>query len=275
MHQITVITVCYHSTDILPGLIASVPEDVPVVLVNNSQDDAERIAAFDGGRVQVIHAGENLGFGAGCNLGAEVATTPYLLFLNPDAMLMESAIDALLRAAAEHPEASAFNPYLSDETGKLRNKRSSILLPMGRIEAAVFAKGGDVPVLTGAALMVRRDAFDAVGGFDERIFLYHEDDDIALRLADHGPLRIVADAKVLHRGGHGSGDRVGSAGLKAYHMGRSRLYSLRKHGRPYARGRSIALAVGQLLSPTTWLSRRKRVKQMEFLRGILSVKGTN
>jgi GT2 family glycosyltransferase len=272
MADVTIITVCYHSGAVLPGLLETIPAGPPVIWVNNTQDDAEEIAALASDRVTVIQNDCNVGFGAACNFGAARATTEYLLFLNPDTRLSPGALDALMAAAHAHPDASAFNPILHDDRGRIRNKRSSILLPRGeRLSRAAVQRDGEVPVLIGAALLVRRRLFEQVCGFDPNIFLYHEDDDLALRLAEHGPLRIVGDATVTHSAGHGSGDRTASAAIKAYHMGRSRIYTLRKHGRPFAFPRSVARALVQLAAPTTWFLRRKRVKQWHFLRGILSV----
>lgn len=269
MKDLTVIIVCYNSSSILPNLLASLPNNVAVTLVNNTPNDRLDHLASDW--VQIITPGRNVGFGVACNLGASNVGTQYILFLNPDTRLQSGAIDALMQSAKDHPEASAFNPVLTDSDGKLHNKRRSILLPRGhRLSAQAVQCDGVVPVLTGAALMVRADAFFQAGKFDSAIFLYHEDDDLSIRLKALGPLRIVGAAQVIHEGGHGSGDRIASASIKAFHMGQSRVYALRKHNRPMPLLRSLGRATLQLLSPTTWLSRRKRTKQVHFLRGILS-----
>jgi GT2 family glycosyltransferase len=269
MHDLTIIIVCYNSSSILPGLLASVPKNVAVILVNNSPNDRLDHLASD--LVRIIISDKNVGFGVACSLGASNVSTQYILFLNPDTRLQSDAIDALMQGAKNHPGASAFNPVLTDSDGKIRNKRRSVLLPRGhRLSAQAVQCDGIVPVLTGAALMVRTDAFFQVGGFDSAIFLYHEDDDLSIRLGALGPLRIVEAAKVKHEGGHGSGDRIASASIKAFHMGQSRVYAMRKHNRPMPFLRSLGRATLQLLSPTTWLSRRKRTKQVHFLRGILS-----
>lgn len=274
MHDITIIVVCYNSSSILPGLLASLPNNIAVTLVNNSPED--RLDHFASDWVRVITPDRNLGFGVGCNLGASNVSTPYILFLNPDTRPQSGAIDALMQSAKDHPDASAFNPVLTDSDGKLRNKRRSVLLPRGhRLSAQEVQCDGVVPVLTGAALMVRTDAFFQVGGFDPAIFLYHEDDDLTIRLEALGQLRVVGAAKIKHEGGYGSGDRVASASIKAFHMGQSRVYAMRKHHRPMPLLRSLGWATLQLLSPATWISRRKRTKQINFLRGILSAPWTS
>ena len=273
MHDVTIVIVCYNSSSILPELLASLPNSVAVTLVNNSPND--QLDQFASDWVKVITLDKNVGFGVGCNLGASNVSTRYILFLNPDTRLQSGAIDAFMQSANDHPEASAFNPVLTDSDGKLRNKRRSVLLHRGhRLSAQAAQVDGDVPVLTGAALMVRADAFFQTGGFDPEIFLYHEDDDLSIRLKALGPLRIVGAAKVKHDGGHGSGDRTASASIKAFYMGQSRVYAMRKHKRSMPLLRSIAQATLQLLSPSTWISRRKRTKQIHFLRGILSAPST-
>jgi GT2 family glycosyltransferase len=130
-----------------------------------------------------------------------------------------------------------------------------------------------LPVLSGAAFFVRRAAFEAVGGFDPAIFLYHEDDDLSLRLkAECGRLMFIAGAQVTHQGGGSSVRSPDVAALKAWHMGRSRVYAMRRHDRPLAFVQALTSAVWQLMSPLLLLSRRKRAKQVAFLRGVWSAR---
>ncbi|MEM6578914.1 MAG: glycosyltransferase family 2 protein, partial [Pseudomonadota bacterium] len=128
-----------------------------------------------------------------------------------------------------------------------------------------------VPVLNGAAFFVRKAAFDSVGGFDERIFLYHEDDDLSLRLAQGvGDLMFVRTAEVTHQAGHSTVRSPETAALKAYHMGRSRVYATRKHEQPFAGTQAVLSALLQAINPVNLLSARKRSKQIAFLKGVLS-----
>lgn len=271
--RITVVTVAHDSLDVLPAMLASLPEGVPAVIVDNASRDAEALAELARRHpARLIRNEDNAGFGVACNAGAAEATTEFLLFLNPDARLGPGALGALMRAADAHPEASAFNPAITDGRGRPYFKRGSVLLPASaRLPAGRPGADREVPVLTGAAFFVRRGAFEAVGGFDPAIFLYHEDDDLALRLrAAAGPLRFVAGAHVRHEAGTSTRRTPASAAFKAYHMGRSRVYAARKHGLPGAGGRALASALGQLASPLTVLSARRRAKQAAFLRGVLS-----
>ncbi|MGL4311954.1 MAG: glycosyltransferase family 2 protein [Paracoccaceae bacterium] len=272
---VTIIAVCYNSMAVLPAMLASVSEGVAVVLVDNASTDAEAlrdVAERYGARL--IRNDENRGFGVACNQGAAVATTEFLLFLNPDAELGDGALEALVAAARHYPAASAFNPRIAEADGSPYFKRKSHMMPRREWMRRGWPEAdSEVTVLSGAALFVRRKDFEAVGGFDPQIFLYHEDDDLSLRLRhQRGPIMFVRDALVRHVGGGSSVRSPEVAALKAWHMGQSRVYACRKHGMPYAFGRAFLGAVVQLISPLALISARKRAKQIAFLKGVLSAR---
>ncbi|PHP64898.1 glycosyl transferase [Zhengella mangrovi] len=269
----TIVTVAYKSAAVLPAMLSSIPAGVPVVVVDNaSADDSGRIAREAG--ATVVRLDRNEGFGRGCNAGAAVAETEFLFFLNPDAALEPGALDALEAAADAAPGACAFNPRITVPSGSSEFKRRSVLLPPDRwMERGVPEGDADVPVLSGAALFCRRSAFEAVGGFDPAIFLYHEDDDLSLRLArDCGRLRFVAGAHVRHQAGHSAGRNAAVSRFKGYHMARSRVYAQGRHGvgKPWLI--SLAGAVGGLLAPHNLLSARRRAKHIGQVAGIWSAR---
>lgn len=273
---VTVVTVAYNSSHVIARMLASVPTGVPTTVVDNRSADLERLREICGQHgAALVESDRNLGFGAGCNLGAESANAEWLLFLNPDAELAPDAIDRLMAAADRYPAAAAMNPRLILPDGSQYFMRRSYLLP----KSAWLPRGSpkadrEVTVLCGAAMMVRASAFARVGGFDARMFLYHEDDDLSIRLAStEGTLMFIRDAVVRHGGGASSGDPAKVAAFKAWHMGRSRVYGAVKHGRPFARSRGIAHALLQLCSPAVAFSHRKRAKQMGYLRGCISALG--
>ncbi|MCZ0812591.1 MAG: glycosyltransferase family 2 protein [Pseudomonadota bacterium] len=271
--RVTVVTVAHNSLAVLPAMLASLPQGARTVIVDNASQDGAALAGLaDQHGARLIRNKDNLGFGAACNIGASGTITEFLFFLNPDARLAPDALHALVTAADNHPEASAFNPAITDGRGRPYFKRASVLLPRtDKLAPGWPETDRELPVLTGAAFFVRRTAFEAMGGFDSEIFLYHEDDDLALRLkAGAGPLRFVRAAHVTHDAGNSTVRSPASAAFKAFHMGRSRVYATRKHGLPGAGRKALASALLQLLSPLTLLSARKRAKQTAFLRGILS-----
>lgn len=269
LRDVTVVSVCYHSDGVIGGMVASVPQETPIVLVDNGGglDDA----CLDGRVVRIVRLAANEGFGRGCNAGAAVATTRWLLFLNPDARLEKGALEALLSAAKRNPKASAFNPRMANSDGSAYFKRRSYLLAREDFSRRGWPGADcDVPVLSGAALFVSKAAFDTVGGFDPEIFLYHEDDDLSLRLKALGPLMHVHDSVVVHAQGRSSERSAEIAYLKAFHMARSRIYAGKKHGRPWPGLSAFVSSLTMLMNPTNLFSPRRRAKALGFLRGTLS-----
>jgi N-acetylglucosaminyl-diphospho-decaprenol L-rhamnosyltransferase len=271
--RITVVTVCYNSMAVLPAMLASVPAGTPVVLVDNSPNadpELPDLAATRG--ATLIRNDRNLGFGTACNIGAARAATEFLLFLNPDVTLSGSTLEHLTQALDRFPAASAANPRIAHADGSPFFRRRSLLIPRSEwLPRGWPPETREVPTLSGAALIVRKSAFDAVGGFDPDIFLYHEDDDLSVRLRATGLLLFVREALVTHLGGSSTTRSAETAAFKAFHMGQSRVHVARKHGIALARSRAVASALLQLAVPTAWVSRRRRAKQWALLRGTLGL----
>lgn len=272
--RVTVVTVTYNSGRILPDMLASLPKAVPVLVVDNGSDDADlvaKIARSAGARFVGNKA--NLGFGRACNLGAGLAKTEFVFFVNPDVTLHSDAVEELLLAADRYPSASAFNPAMDSKRGREMFRRSSVLVPRNEWMQRGWPRGdSEVVVLSGAALLVRKACFDLVGGFDINIFLYHEDDDLSLRLRKKcGPVMFIRAARVRHSSGRSSPRTADIAALKAWHMGQSRVYVARKHDVPRAFHGALASAFLQIISPLTVLSVRKRAKHIAFLKGVLGL----
>ena len=272
--DVTIVSVCYNSAGVLAGMLDSLPAQTPVILVDNASNDSEALEelAHEYG-AKILYNKQNTGFGRACNQGAAQAQTPFLLFLNPDARLHDGALHSLLKAAEKYSSAVGFNPRLQGPAGKAQFKRRSKLLPRSQWMARGWPDADcTVPVLSGAALFVRAEDFRAVGGFDPGIFLYHEDDDLSLRLKTRrGRLMFVHDAVVEHFEGSSSARTPQSAAFKAYHLARSAIYTKRKHKRPVPLLSTLAEALQKLASPPMLLSARKRAQALGFLKGALSM----
>ncbi|MBL9055936.1 MAG: glycosyltransferase family 2 protein [Rhodobacteraceae bacterium] len=251
--DVTVITVAYHSLAVLPAMAGSLPPGVPLVVVDNAGEAG--LADWAAGQgVRLIPSPGNIGFGRGCNLGAAEVTTGFLLFLNPDARLHPGCLATLLDAARRHPAAVAFGPTLTDATGRISYKRLTDLSPTDRFAPAQPPqRETEMPVLSGAALLVRRSAFQAVGGFDPAIFLYYEDDDLSLRLrAACGPLVLVPSARVTHQPGSSTPRSPALSWQRGYHLSRSYIHAARKHGLPLPRVLGWIKALGFCLERQAW-----------------------
>lgn len=269
----TIITVSYNSAAELPEMLASIPAGTPTIIVDNASADRAALQNLcDRFSVQLLLSPENVGFGRGCNLGAAVATTEFLLFLNPDATLMPDTLALLEDAADRYPTASAMNPRITNADGSAFFKRRSALMPNSETMPRGWPAGDqEVTVLVGAAFFVRRTDFDAVGGFDPAIFLFHEDDDLARCLRrDRGPLMFIHGAVVRHIGGRTTDDSPASAGFKAWHMARSRVYAARKHQQPLVFTKALLFALRNLLAPDMPFSARRRAKNWGYFKGVLS-----
>ncbi|MFN2633443.1 MAG: glycosyltransferase family 2 protein [Thermoanaerobaculia bacterium] len=199
-----------------------------VVVDNDSKDRVGDLLGDEVPRARVVVASSNAGYGAGCNRGARETVAPYLLFLNSDARVAPGAVAALVRALEEDKGAAAAGPRLSYPDGRPQPSITRLPTPW-RIfcessGAAALARGrgflrghtrtredharfGSVEALMGAALLVRRSAFDQAGGFDEAFFLYAEETDLLARLRKNG-WRILYEpaASVIHVGGASAGD---------------------------------------------------------------------
>lgn len=273
--RVTIVTVTYNSTGVLPDMVASVPQETLLVIVDNASGDRDQLRRIVASRLKatrLIENERNLGFGAACNKGAKQANTEFLLFLNPDAALASDTLRKLIEAAERHPDATAFNPRILDKRGKTVVKRRSDLVNHSLwLPKNELTKDTVVPVLSGAALFVRRSAFEAVGGFDSKIFLFFEDDDLSLRLSrSQGHLVYVADAVVHHSGGASSGGSLKSEDIKNWHWGYSQIYTTRKHGMRYNCYFSILKTGLRTLSPAMVFSSRRRKKYFARFSGMIA-----
>jgi len=270
--DISVVSVCYNSADIVREMLKSVPANTNIILVDNgSQDVAELEPIAETNGATLVKNTNNVGFGVACNQGAELADTEFVFFLNPDTVLTSETLAGLVRAARKHPDCVAFNPLIIDPQGKASLKRRSVLIPKRDwLPRGLLEKDTIVPILSGAAFFVRKSDFDSVGGFDPEIFMYHEDDDLSLRLrSDRGNLMVAAGARVTHTPGTSTVRAVEVSKIKAFGMGKSRIYTARKHNVPFGELRAVLQAVLQLFS-ISMFSSRKRAKNIAFFRGVMS-----
>lgn len=235
-HDITAVVVTYNSAAVLPGCLSSLKAaGVNAIVVDNgSTDDSVAIAAATG--ASVIRNDDNQGYGRANNTGVRAAASNYVLICNPDASVSAEAIAALMIAARTYPEAGLYAPRIIEPDGREYFKTTSFLNPgLNPGPKASESPVGDVctPMVQGSCLMMRRDLFLGMGGFDENIFLYYEDDDLCRRLSDHKRAIVyVADAEVGHLRGGSSAPRPGLIALCRFHQSWSKVYVARKYGLP-------------------------------------------
>ena len=181
--------------------------DELLVVDNASRDGTAGAARGVSRRVRVVEQGANLGFAEGCHVGAAASSAPLLLFLNPDAVALPGCLAALRSVAAERPDWGAWQALVTMQGGAAINTAGNVthFLGMGwagrcgRPVADAPAHAEDVSFASGAALVVRREAWEALGGFESRYFMYGEDLDLCLRLRLAGwRVGIAPRAQVEH-----------------------------------------------------------------------------
>ncbi|MCP4536826.1 MAG: glycosyltransferase family 2 protein [Chloroflexi bacterium] len=192
--QTSVIIVAYNSGDLLRDCVASIRSTrstVEIVVVDNASTDGavERVKA-EFPSIRAVRSERNTGFGAGNNLGTRCAKGTFLVFLNPDAIVTDGWLEAMVRPLAEDSSIGLVTPKVllqnnSDRinvTG-LNVHLSGISMCRGLGDSRVaFDEATLVAAISGVAFAVRREVFEAVGGFDKDFFLYMEDVDLSLRV---------------------------------------------------------------------------------------------
>jgi GT2 family glycosyltransferase len=277
--RVAVVIVNYQSYDELHSCLASVEQlcgAVSVVVVDHATNEAaaDRLSErFPD--VRVIRKPGNDGFAVGVNRGVRETAAPFLLLLNPDCVLDPKACCDLADWLEAHPQVGVAGPRIRNADGTVQpsarkfpnlttaiagrsswltrvlpnNPLSSWNLPARDDSAAPV----DVDWVSGACMLVRREAFDAIDGMDEGFFLYWEDADFCRRLKTAGwRTMYVPTAGATHIGGRSS-RHAADASLEAFHRSAYRLFT--KH----------AEGAAQLLRPVVFLGLKLRLALMKRL----------
>jgi len=262
--RVDVVVVAYRSGGCLRRCVEPLcgHEGLSVFVADNGCPDDSTATVADL-PVEIVRMGSNRGFAAACNAAAARGDAEAVLFLNPDAEISVDAIETLYGSLFADADCGACGPAVRDAAGTLspsvrRDPRVRTafaealyvhhLVPHARWASELVLNGYDerhrAEWLSGAALCVRRSAFEQIAGFDERFFLYSEDADLCARLRAAG-FAVVFDpaAVALHEGG-ASAPAPGQAALKAH--ARVRYARLHAHGARYACFR-IAFVLYELL----------------------------
>jgi N-acetylglucosaminyl-diphospho-decaprenol L-rhamnosyltransferase len=262
--DVTAIVVTFDSAHALPECLGALrSEGVPVIVVDNASTD-HTVAVAEGQGARVIRNARNEGYGRANNVGAKAAETEFILIVNPDCTVDPGAVAALVDAARRYPDAAFFAPQIVEPSGRIFYQPRSLLAsyltnPKGKL---VLPEGeACAPFFSGACFLIRREFFLRLGGFDDNIFLFYEDDDLCRRVADAGSALIyVPQAVVRHGRGRSSGEKRGRIFTSRWHQAWSRAYVSRKYGLPNpAPGMAANNALKTLAASLTF--RRKLVER--------------
>ena len=221
MADVAVVVVTYDALPWLERCLASTSPHPTVVVDHGSTDGTLDVARrFD--HVRVVEQ-ENAGVGAGWNRGLAETTEPWVLLLNADAWVLGGGVLRLVEFGDAHAEAALVGPKLLNPDGTLQRSARGFptpwrltteyfflrkLAPRSRALNAFYAANWDhasvreVEWLNGAAMLVRREAVDQVGGLDEAFFMFNEESDWQFRMRERGwRVLFFPEAQVVHVGG--------------------------------------------------------------------------
>lgn len=277
---VLVVTVTYNTGQTLIPFLESLStasvEPLTVVIVDNASRDLslERSLAAAHGAV-LLELADNRGYGGGVTAGVDAhgADADYVLITNPDVSFSPGAIDELVRAAEGAADVGSVGPRILDADGtvypsarNLPSLRTGVghalfgrIWPSNpwsvsyRAERDYGTQSRDAGWLSGACLLVRKSAYDAVRGFDPRFFMYFEDVDLGARLGKSGWRNLyVPTATVTHTGAHSTSNSAKR--MERAHHSSAYLYLADKYSAWYLAPVRALLRIG-LAARSWWVSR--------------------
>jgi len=274
-----VVTVSYGSEGVLDGFLASLEgaslSELQVVVADNRPDAGGPVRELtERYGVAYLPMSANLGYGGAMNAAVRSLPSdiPWVLVSNPDIEIHPGAIDELVRVGESDARIGAVGPLVETDGEIYPSARAIPSLRMG-LGHALFAniwpsnpwsrqyhsdnerppRERDAGWLSGSCLLIRREAFDAVGGFDDRFFMYFEDVDLGYRLSKAGwRNRYAPSATVMHSGAH-STDEHSTKMVLVHHESAYRFLSSKYRGWYLA---PVRLAVRVGLSTRAYLVTR-------------------
>jgi N-acetylglucosaminyl-diphospho-decaprenol L-rhamnosyltransferase len=217
--MISAVVITYNSAGCIADCLTSIRRTLPdaeiVVVDNNSNDRTVDVATATSDGVRLIELKENVGFGRACNVGAGAAERPLVLFLNPDTRVGEIDRDGFARLITRRPF-GLMAPAFDDESERRRvdshwlpeliSHAAGMLRPRDwRPPRVRHSRDGERAWVGAAMLLVARDEFLTLGGFDARFFLYYEDRDLSRRYRESGfPVETTVALRGTHQGGASS-----------------------------------------------------------------------
>ena len=238
-----------------PGLVAR------VVVVDNASTDGSLDGLPPGLPLEVVRNDANEGFARACNQGAARGAAPYVLFLNVDACATAPALRAPVAWLEAHPSDAVAGVQLTDAAGRVSatcgrlprpahvvlrslglDRLAPRLVPPHIMTDWAHDETRRVEHVMGAFLVIRRAVFEAVGGFDERFFVFYDDLDLARRVAEAGHgIVYLTSARAVH-----TGERAQSpSAVRLYYSQRAKIAYVHKH---FGRAAGAAAAAATLVA---------------------------
>ena len=272
--DVSIIIVSYNSANCIRDCLASVRAqqgvDHEIIVVDNaSADGTVSVLRGLGPDIHLVANEKNMGFGWACNQGFAVSRGQYVYLLNPDAQLVGSEVLACLcRELADHPRWGLAGTCILSASGQPKGPPNHEYPGQNRTSSDFSHLPGQISWVIGASMFLRRQAYEAVGGFDLNFFLYGEDTDFCLRLRQQGyEIGFVEEAKVRHIGAASERDQdpyeVATRRTNGIHLFWKKHYSPRDVARLVlreqrrARYRMVVNGVLALLQPRSSVAWQK------------------
>jgi N-acetylglucosaminyl-diphospho-decaprenol L-rhamnosyltransferase len=238
--EVAAVIVSYNVRDLVLECIESLRADGVgqiVVVDNASRDGSAEYVREHAPDVEVVALTRNVGFGSGMNRGAVLTSAPYLIITNPDVVVHPGTTKTLREALEADPGLAVVAPRIETTAGELypsARRFPDLVDAAGHAFLHFFwpsnpfsrryrmldwdhAAAADVDWVAGTYFMIRRSAWEAVGGFDERYFMYMEDVDLCWRLGRAGWRRGYEPAAVITHGIGRSTDQTPYRMIAAHH----------------------------------------------------------
>lgn len=268
LQPISIVIVNYNAGPLLTRCVhAALEQALEVIVVDNASTDSSMeklMACFHlESRLRLMAAGKNSGFAAGCNIGLDASAQPYILFLNPDCILEKDSLQRMIQVMESDPPIGMTGGYLINPDGSEQGGgrraiptpwrafvRASGLYHLGKYWPQLFFDFHlhkqplpqtpiEVEAVSGALMLVRREAIKDVGLWDENYFLHCEDLDWCMRFKQKNwKIVFVPDAPVIHFQGTCSRTRPF---FVAWHKHKGMLRFYRKFFRPQYPGALMVL----------------------------------
>jgi len=214
MTALAIIIVSYNARVDLERCLDSLHQPPPqltheIVVVDNQSGDGSAQAARGWPDVRVIEVGSNAGFARANNIGLRATSSASVLLLNSDTIVPAGAIDRLVAELDRDPDVAIVGPRLVDGSGRAELSFGRMIGPLTELRQKRLARSAAVDRLTrerrypdwvsGACLLVRRADAEAVGGLDERFFMYTEDVDFCAAVRARGRrVLFTPDVEIVH-----------------------------------------------------------------------------
>jgi glycosyltransferase involved in cell wall biosynthesis len=203
--DVDVVIVAHQSADHIEEAVGDLPAIAHVVVVDNASTDLSSWFAERAGATVTVND-VNAGFAAAANQGARLGAADAILFLNPDASIAPAEVKALARLLDRDPQVAVVSPRVHHLDGSDQRVLWPFPSSAGawREALALHRLRGESPrkgFVTGTCFMVRRSAFEDLGGFDARYWLYGEETDLCRRAIDAGwRVEVMPGAAATHAG---------------------------------------------------------------------------